>query len=222
MFECSDVQMNMNKKPSFLERLTGVLEEEEGTKNIPVNEPGEDEEEIEEEEEEKEEEKVIEKIKPSMRPKENPLRQSSPPRLDEAGSEASEPIKKEKKISLPPEKAGEDWLPDSEGQLTIDVYQTPSEIVIKSTIAGVSPEDLDITITNDMVTIKGRREKDETISSGDYYYQECYWGAFSRSVILPVDVEAERADASMKNGILTIRLPKIEKIKTKKIRVVSN
>jgi len=113
----------------------------------------------------------------------------------------------------------EEWLPDSEGQLTIDVYQTPSHVVIKSTIAGVKPEDLDITITNDMVTIRGKREKDEEIRTEDYYYQECYWGSFSRSVILPVDVQADEAEAGLKNGILTIKLPKIEKVKTKKIRV---
>jgi len=70
-----------------------------------------------------------------------------------------------------------------------------------------------------MVTIRGKREKDEEIKAEDYYYQECYWGPFSRSVILPVDVEAENAEASLKNGILTIRLPKIEKVKTKKIKV---
>ena len=131
--------------------------------------------------------------------------------------------KKSKKIFLPAEtemkETQQDWMPDSEGQLTIDVYQNASEIIIKSTIAGVSPEDLDITITNDMVTIKGKREKDEEIQTDDYYYQECYWGAFSRSVILPVDVEADKAQAGMKNGILTIRLPKIEKIKTRKIKV---
>jgi len=75
---------------------------------------------------------------------------------------------------------------------------------------------------NDMVTIKGKREKEDEITTSDYYYQECYWGAFSRSVILPVDVEAEKAEASMKNGILTIRLPKIEKIKTRKIKVATN
>jgi len=112
-----------------------------------------------------------------------------------------------------------EWLPESEGQLTIDVYQTPNHIIIKSTIAGVAPEDLDITITNDMVTIRGKREKDEEIKTDDYYYQECYWGAFSRSVILPTDVQADEAEASLKNGILTIRLPKIEKVKTKKIKV---
>ncbi|MDO8558635.1 MAG: Hsp20/alpha crystallin family protein [bacterium] len=106
-----------------------------------------------------------------------------------------------------------------EGQLTIDVYQTESDIVIKSTVAGVSADDIDITITNDMVTIRGKRERDEEVPQEHYYYQECYWGPFSRSVILPVDIDAERIDASMKNGILTIRLPKIEKEKTKKLKV---
>ncbi len=187
----------MSKKPSFLERLTGVLEEEENEKASSPVSVDDDEDEMDEPQEEPEEEK-----KPEEKPK----------------------AKKSKKISAPAEKEEEkpsqDWLPDSEGQLTIDVYQTPTDIVIKSTIAGVSPEDLDITITNDMVTIKGRRAKDEVVSEGDYYYQECYWGAFSRSVILPVDVEAEKAEAGMKNGILTIKLPKIEKIKTKKIKVL--
>lgn len=111
------------------------------------------------------------------------------------------------------------WLEEAEGQLTIDVYQTSAEIVIKSTIAGVKPEDLDIAITNDMVTVKGRRSKDEEVSNDDYYYRECYWGNFSRSVILPVEVEAEKSKATLKNGILTIRLPKLERIKTKKIQV---
>lgn len=112
-----------------------------------------------------------------------------------------------------------DWMTESEGQLTIDVYQTPNEIVIMSTIAGVSPEDIDITMANDMITIKGNRKKNEEVQEEDYYYQECYWGPFSRSVILPIDIEVDQAQASMKNGILTIRLPKIEKVKTKKITI---
>jgi len=115
------------------------------------------------------------------------------------------------------------WLQDTddgeEGQLTIDVYQTPSDVVIKSTVAGVKPEDIDISFTNDMITIRGRRRKDEVISTEDYYYQELYWGAFSRSVILPVEVDVDKARADIKNGILTVRLPKSEKIKTKKIKV---
>jgi len=110
---------------------------------------------------------------------------------------------------------------DYEGQLTIDVYQTPGEIVIKSTIAGVKPEDLDVNINNDMLTVKGIRKNDAHIKPEDYYYQECYWGPFSRSVILPVDVETENIKAELKNGILTIILPKASKAKTKTILVES-
>ena len=108
---------------------------------------------------------------------------------------------------------------NGEGQLTIDVYQTENDIVIKSTIAGVKPEDLDVSINNDMVTVKGERKNEETVESGNYYYQECYWGGFSRSVLLPVDVIPDKADAALKNGILTIRLPKADTTKTKKIQV---
>lgn len=107
----------------------------------------------------------------------------------------------------------------SEGQLTIDVYQTENDIVIKSTIAGVKPEDLDVSINNDMVTIRGERKNEENVTEENYYYQECYWGQFSRSVILPVDVLADKAEASMKNGIFTLRLPKADTTKTKKIQV---
>lgn len=108
---------------------------------------------------------------------------------------------------------------NAEGQLTIDVYQTENDIVIKSTIAGVKPEDLDVSINNDMVTVKGERKNEEIVENGNYYYQECYWGSFSRSVLLPVDVIPEKADASLKNGILTIRLPKADTTRTKKIQV---
>lgn len=113
----------------------------------------------------------------------------------------------------------EHFSSDAEGQLTIDVYQTDMEIVIKSTIAGVKPEDLDVSINNDMVTIKGERKNEEGISGENYYYQECYWGYFSRSVVLPVDIIADKAEASLKNGILTIRLPKADTTKIKKIQV---
>ena len=108
---------------------------------------------------------------------------------------------------------------DGEGQLTIDVYQTENDIIIKSTIAGIKPEDLDVSINNDMVTIRGERKLDEEVEEKNYYYQECYWGKFSRSVILPVDVLADKIEASMKNGILTIRMPKADKSKAKKIQV---
>ncbi len=114
-----------------------------------------------------------------------------------------------------------DWTADeTEGQLSVDVYQTPADIVIKSTIAGVKPENLDIAITNDMVTIRGRREAEEALKKDEYFYQECYWGAFSRSIILPVDVQTDKSLATLKNGVLTIKLPKAaEKLKTQKISV---
>lgn len=113
----------------------------------------------------------------------------------------------------------ENFSSDAEGQLTIDVYQTDNEIVIKSTIAGVKPEDLDVSINNDMVTIKGERKNEEVVNADNYYYQECYWGHFSRSVVLPVDIISDKAEASLKNGILTIRLPKADTTKTKRIQV---
>ncbi|MDD3486935.1 MAG: Hsp20/alpha crystallin family protein [Candidatus Moranbacteria bacterium] len=119
----------------------------------------------------------------------------------------------------PAQEPEESWAGDSEGQLTIDVYQTDNEIVIKSTIAGVKPEDLDVSINNDMVTIRGDRKNDEAVETENYYYQECYWGTFSRSVILPVEVIADKAEAAMKNGILTIRLPKADTTKSKRIQV---
>ncbi len=106
-----------------------------------------------------------------------------------------------------------------EGQLAIDVFQTPEDIIIKSTIAGVRPEDIDINIDNDMVTIKGQRKEKTEAEEKDYYYQECYWGSFSRSIILPEEVNADQIQAELKNGILTIKLPKIHQIKSKKIEV---
>ncbi len=120
-------------------------------------------------------------------------------------------------------KESQNWLTDyeGEGQLTIDVYQTDDDIVIKSTIAGVSPEDLDVSINADMLTIRGTRKKGEIIPEENYFYQECYWGTFSRSIILPTEVRAEKIDASLKDGILTVTLPKAQKDKTRKILVKS-
>jgi len=108
---------------------------------------------------------------------------------------------------------------EAEGQLTIDVYQTDKDIVIKSTIAGVKPENLDVDINSEMVTVKGKRTQEEEVDSESYYYQECYWGPFSRSIVLPVEIVTEKAEATMKNGILTIRLPKMEVARTRKLQV---
>ena len=108
---------------------------------------------------------------------------------------------------------------DTEGQLTVDVYETPTSFIIKSAVAGVDPEKLDIAITNEAVTIKGERSSEEKVKTENYLHQECYWGRFSRSIILPQEIDPDKSQASLKNGILKINLPKITKIKSKKIKV---
>ncbi len=108
---------------------------------------------------------------------------------------------------------------EPEGQLTVDVYQTPSDIVVESAIAGVRPEDIDIQVTADSVSIRGSRHREKEAAGGDYLYQECYWGRFARSIILPQEVDPDGANVTFKNGILTIRLPKVNRKKTKKLKV---
>lgn len=106
-----------------------------------------------------------------------------------------------------------------EGQLAIDVFQTVDEVVVKTPIAGVRAENLDISVTDDVLTIKGERKRDEKVEDADYLVQECYWGSFSRSYILPVVVDAENAAASIKDGVLTVTIPKEAKAKTRVIQV---
>lgn len=110
---------------------------------------------------------------------------------------------------------------ETEGQLSVDVYQTPSEIIVVSMTAGVRPEDLQINITRDMITIRGKREENRTISDENFFTRELYWGAFSRTILLPQEVEPEEAEATEKHGLLIIRLPKIDKGKKSTLRVKS-
>ena len=111
---------------------------------------------------------------------------------------------------------------EEEGQLTVDVYQTPSEIIIKTMVAGVKPEDLDVDITRDSVTIRGKREEDRTVSGDDYFHRELYWGSFSRQIILPEEIDVEESEAIEKYGLLVLRLTKLDKHKKTKLRVKGN
>lgn len=111
---------------------------------------------------------------------------------------------------------------ESEGQLTVDMYQTPDSIIIKAIVAGVRPDDLDISITRDMVTIKGRREESREVMDENYFYRELYWGSFSRTIVLPQEIEVEEAEAVEKHGMLIIRLPKIDKGRQAKLKVKSS
>lgn len=110
---------------------------------------------------------------------------------------------------------------EEEGELSVDVYQTQSEIIIEAMVAGVKPEDLHLSITRDMVTIKGRREANSTVSDEDYFYKELYWGNFSRTILLPHEVVIEDAEAVEKHGLLIIRMPKVDKARQTKLKVKS-
>lgn len=129
--------------------------------------------------------------------------------------------KKEEPVMIVEEEIEEeaDISDEREGQLAIDVFQTPEALVVESPIAGVNSDDLDINITSESVTIRGRREHRTDIKDADYFYQECYWGRFSRSIILPQEIDPDKAEAGIKNGVLTIILPKVKRQKTKKLKV---
>ena len=105
----------------------------------------------------------------------------------------------------------EEWLPNiDQGQLVVDIYEKDEFLVIESAIAGVSSNDIDITVEPDLIVIRGERTKQQ-MPDVKYYYQECFWGKFSRTLVLPCSIKPEQVKANFKNGILTIFLPKDEK-----------
>ena len=131
-----------------------------------------------------------------------------------------------------PEESGEevideaksDWINNNpeEGELSVDVYQNPNDITIKTMVAGVKPEDLDVAISRDMVTIKGKRENERTIADDDYFHKELYWGTFSRTIVLPQEIDVDSAEAVEKHGLLIIKLPKLDKNRSTKLKVRGN
>ncbi len=127
--------------------------------------------------------------------------------------------KQSEEMTVPEEAGTPEWADDAEGQLAIDVYQTNDEVVVKAPIAGVKADNLDISITDEVLTVKGERKHEEEVADEHYFSQECYWGAFSRSYILPVAVDPDKAQAALRDGILTIKIPKLEKTKTRVLKV---
>jgi len=141
-------------------------------------------------------------------------------KMDDAGDTDIEEVPEKTAVKTGPN--GEPWFDDEsaeEGQLTVDLYQTPTEIIIKSMVAGVKPEDLDIAITRDVVTIKGKRETERFVKDEDYFHPKNYTGSFSRTIMLPAEIEVEEADAVEKHGLLIIRLPKIDKNRQTRLKV---
>ncbi len=168
-------------------------------------------EELEEEEDDDEEEappkkKKVKKVSPKKSSKKIPIRRSPKPKEEE-----------EVEVDETPED-NQDWF-EPEGELAVDVYQVGDEIIIQSTVAGVSPDDLDVGIENDIVTITGERKNPTEGEDKQYFTQECYWGPFSRQVILPEEVDSLRAEAVIKDGIFILRIPKMQRQRIKKIRV---
>jgi len=157
-------------------------------------------------------------VPPEEKIKEKPKKEGkiAPERVEEIEEKKEIKISGERKEGFEIRK--EKWF-EREGELAVDVYQTEEELVIQSAIAGVKPETLDIAIESDVITIRGDRKKLEEKGEKNYFYQECYWGPFSRQIIAPVEIDPSRAQAVMKEGILTIRMPKIQREKKRKIEI---
>ena len=107
----------------------------------------------------------------------------------------------------------------ADGQLPVDVYQTPNEIVIRTFIAGVRPDDINVSISRDMVVLEGSRAETQNVSDSDFFHQELFWGTFSRTILLPQEVDVDAATAGAKDGLLTLILPKLDKARQTKLRV---
>lgn len=109
-----------------------------------------------------------------------------------------------------------------DGELPVDMYQTDDTIVIRALVAGVSPADLEISITRDMVTIRGVREEYQEAHDDGYFHRELFWGGFSRTLLLPEEVMIDEAEAQEKHGMLEIKLPKLDKHRSTQLKVRSN
>jgi len=106
-----------------------------------------------------------------------------------------------------------------EGQLVVDVYETEKELVVISAIAGIKTEQIEVSLENDILIVKGKRDNPSKDKDQRYFLKECYWGPFSKEIILPREIDTSRIDAKVKEGILTVRMQKIERAKNKKISV---
>lgn len=147
---------------------------------------------------------------------EDPVSSGPVKKINLSGKDLSESKDKDNKKD-----SNSNWEEELDAELTVDLYQTANEIVIQTMVAGVQPENLSITITRDMITIRGKREENRAINTENYFVQELYWGSFSRTISLPEEVDPEEAEAIEKHGLLIIRLPKINKNKETKLKIKS-
>ncbi len=184
----------LKDKKTFFERLAGTITVEEDEEVIDINE-----------DEDYEEEVAVKSTAKNSR--------------KQVASE-SEPARRRSQIQALQDEYEEE-AEEEEGELSVDVYQTNTDIIIEAMVAGVKPEDLHLSITRDMVTIKGKRDANNQVSDDDYFYRELYWGNFTRTILLPHEVITEDSEAVEKHGLLIIRMPKIDKAKQTKLKVKS-
>jgi HSP20 family protein len=113
------------------------------------------------------------------------------------------------------------WPALAEGALplSLEMYQTANDVVVKAAVPGVKPEEVDISITGDTLTIKGERKEEKEVKEADYFLKEHVYGSYSRTVAIPVPVQADKAEATFENGILTLTLPKKEEAKPKQVKI---
>lgn len=139
------------------------------------------------------------------------------------GSVRVEEIEDENDKPMVSEKRNNAWMEEEneDAELAVDVYQTHSEIIVQTFVAGVKPDAIDLTIARDMITISGKREENKNIDEENYFTKELYWGSFSRTILLPQEIEPEETEATEKNGLMTIKLYKIDKEKKMNVKVKS-
>jgi len=188
------------RKPSFFEKLTGSISPD---NYDDLFEGGE--------QEEQPRASAVREESPRRVVQDDSIIEPSPTTMNDKQWEPEQEKRPEINNSLEEE--------EQEGELSVDIYQTPDAIVVKALVAGVIPNSIDISLTRDMITIRGNREEHKEVEREDYFYKELYWGAFARTILLPEEIDVDEADASTNHGILVIRLPKINKERKTKLKV---
>lgn len=138
---------------------------------------------------------------------------------DDMPTAADEPVSDDQGMSSP---AASDWDDEEPipGQLAVDVYETRDKLVVKARTAGVNKNDLDVSISDNTLSVRGTLSAGNEDDVENYFVQECYWGEFSRSIALPVPVKEEEIEAMLKDGVLTISFAKVKQDTVKKIEVL--
>lgn len=190
-------------KRSFFEKLTGTINIEEEEDDQPIG--GEKPEHLKSHDDEE--------------PAQIPPQKVSDPFLSKQDEQQNEDEDEPETQDEKEEDVKEEDVKEEDGELAVDVYENENEIFVQAMIAGVETEDMDVIITRDVVTIKGKRENIADISDENYYNKELYWGRFSRKILLPEEIDPERSEALEKHGLLILRLPKLNKKKTQKLEV---